>query len=814
VPPILAAMLWSRGLRDDAPDHLNPPLELSGIPSLATAAERLEHAIRERRRILIHGDYDADGISGTAVLLLGLRELGANVEAFIPNRLEDGYGIHPDRVEEHAARCQLFVTVDCGISNIGEIARLNAAGVETIVTDHHTPGEATPEGLIVHPGSSPLARDGLPQLTGAGVAFHLLWSLRQRLGMSAPLEYADLAAIGTIADVAALLGENRALIVEGLKRLGNSRWPGVRASVRQAHLRGDITAREVAFVLAPRLNAAGRLGEADLGLELLTTASERRASELAAYLDARNQDRRRIQDDMLEQALEIVDPEAPALVVEDPRWHPGVMGIVASKLLERFYKPVYIVASGKGSVRSTPGISAVDGLRHAAAHLRRFGGHAQAAGFALDMAALPAFRDAIYDYAAQFPTPQPLITADAVLAGTEVDSSLWQAIRSLEPFGEGHPPPMFALTDSLESARAVGRDGATLQLRIGGVKGVAWKMGHRADALSLGEPVNAAVVLNENEWHDRRTLEFIAEALRPAMPLGLASSDALTPGGKTAAPSAFEAGVKLPRIVRGGLATGLPAGGSGSAVVDAAIAPLAPARTAELEAALSMGSALWLTRLPDDEPVAAARLALAGASLVAFDLDGPALTALEACAAEYPTLDEVRQAFVALSRGLNVPFAEPKAGRVRAALRELELLDPAGRPLSGRKRDPYSSDVLLDGLVLRHLLLRFVTAYRHLDDNAFARTALTLFGPFGPGDGATALAGPGAPASEAARHGDGQGDGPGVAADANGSPPLMSATAAADRTGAVAGPRSTDANAPTASSAPSAPGAISEPNAD
>ncbi len=707
VPPLLAAMLWSRGLRDDAPDHLNPPLEPTRIPHLEAAAERIERAIRERQRILVHGDYDADGISGTAVLTLGLRELGASVEPYIPDRLTDGYGIHPDRVPDHAERCELFVTVDCGITNLDEIRRLQEAGVDVIVTDHHTPGDARPDCLIVHPATSPLAGDGLPQLTGAGVAFHLLWALRRRLGLDRPDDYADLATIGTIADVAPLLGENRALIVPGLERLADSRWAGVRAIVKQSHLRGEITARQVAFVVAPRLNAAGRLGEADLGLELLTTASERRASELAAYLDARNQDRRRIQDEMFAQALEIVDPEAPALVVEDARWHPGVMGIVASKLLERFYKPVYIVAKGKGSVRSTPGISAVAGLRAASEHLLRFGGHEQAAGFALDMANLPQFRDAIHAYAARFPRPQPQITADAVLSGEEIERGLWQAIRSLEPFGEGHPAPVFALTDRLDSARAVGRERSTLQLRIGGVKGVAWKMGPLADALPLGEPVNAAVTLAENEWRDRKTLEFVAEAVRPFERLTLAPRDGLAPDGD--APD--------PRVVRGRLA---------------GVRPLDPPDLETLVASLDGTPpgprAVWLTGLPDDDAVLALRTLMERATRIGFELEPSALTALQAQALRYPTLDEVRRGFVALRRGLPLPFEAGKAARVRSALEELELVDGGGRVASGQKRDPYSSDTLLDGLLQRHLLLRFVTAYRFLDDAGFARSVETLFG--------------------------------------------------------------------------------------
>src|SRR5690606_4433022 len=202
-------------------------------PGLVQAAGRLAEAIEKRERILIHGDYDADGITGTALLLLGLRALGGDVQAFLPNRLTDGYGISEARVAEHAARADLLLTVDCGVTNLREIAALQERGVEVIVTDHHTPGEQLLDCLVVHPKLSPLARDGLPELTGSGVAFHLLWALHERLGLEAPLDYADLATIGTIADVAPLLGENRALIKEGLRRLQDSRWPGVAAVVKQ-----------------------------------------------------------------------------------------------------------------------------------------------------------------------------------------------------------------------------------------------------------------------------------------------------------------------------------------------------------------------------------------------------------------------------------------------------------------------------------------------------------------------------------------------------------------------------------------------------
>lgn len=706
VPPALAALLWSRGLRDAAPDHLTPPLVLSPNPALKAAAERLAQAVKERKRILIHGDYDADGISGTAILVLGLRELGANVASFVPNRLTDGYGVSPERVPEHAERADLFITVDCGVSNIAEVDALQSLGVEVIVTDHHTPGEELPDCLVVHPGLSPLAQKGLPELTGAGVAFHLLWALREHLGLEAPLEYADLAALGTIADVAPLLGENRALIREGLARMSASRWVGVRASMSQARLSGEITARQVAFVLAPRLNAAGRLGEADLGLELLITDSERRARELAIYLDARNLERRKIQDAMFADALAKADPEAPALVLEDPDWHPGVMGIVASKLLETYYLPVYIAADGKGSVRSTPGISAVGGLRAAAPHLKRYGGHRQAAGFALDMAQFGGFREAIYRYARSFPRPVPTVVADAIMGADEITAGLWRAISELEPYGEGHPAPLFALVDRLDMARAVGQGGNTLQLRIAGVKGVAWRQGELAGDLAPGSKVDAAVILNENEWQGVRSLEFVAEAVRPSEPLALAAPEEAQAEGHGGEP---------------------PAGSTGEA------APAGQHR----QVVRRRGDPSARGPLVRDLPLADAVSALAqlargeGATL---DLPATLISDLEREAIDYPSVSELRHGLQCSMRGRALPYSPAKNERIREALGELGLLDERGhviRLASGTRLSPYESPSFLAGLVRRYQLRTFVHAYRHLDDEGLARTVAALFGDGG-----------------------------------------------------------------------------------
>ena len=237
-------------------------------------------------------------------------------------------------------------------------------------------------------------------------------------------------------------------------------------------------------MIAPRLNASGRLGEAEVGLELLMTASERRARELAVYLDARNIQRKKIQSQMFQEALEQVDKKAPAIVLVDidgnRDWNPGIMGIVASNVLEVFYKPVFIIAKGKGSVRSTLGISAVEALRYAEGMLERFGGHSQAAGFAISEGNIQAFRQKICDFVAQYPTPKPVFELDALISGSEIDKDIYEALQKLEPYGEGHRSPIFALVDKLNMVRAVGQNGKHLQLRVGKAKGILWDKGSEA----------------------------------------------------------------------------------------------------------------------------------------------------------------------------------------------------------------------------------------------------------------------------------------------------------------------------------------------
>lgn len=483
-------------------------------PSLVAAAERIYRAIMRKQRILVHGDYDADGITGSAILYRGLGALGANVTTFIPNRLTDGYGINMKRVPEHAERADLLITVDCGISNAAEVAALQQLGVEVIITDHHAAPAVLPDALLVHPAVDKTSEFGV-ELTGAGVAFHLLWHVRGLFHKPDPHEFTDLAAIGTVADVAPLLGANRALVRRGTEQITRSNWPGIHALSRVAGVQSPVSARAIAFGLAPRINSSGRLGEGHIGLELLTTDSQTKAEQLAIFLDARNDTRRELQDQIYASALEMVDPSEPAIVLDHPDWHVGVIGIVASKLLERFYKPVYLAANGRGSVRSTPGISAVNGLRAAEQHLLGYGGHPQAAGFGMKPGAFVEFRNAIHAYVASHPEPVPVVNLDAVLTRQSLNGTLYTELAALEPFGEGFEAPRFAFAGRLEAARAVGAGRATLQVQIDGVRGVAWQKGHEAQHLPVGEPVVVATALQKNSWRGRSSVELLIDDIRP-----------------------------------------------------------------------------------------------------------------------------------------------------------------------------------------------------------------------------------------------------------------------------------------------------------
>lgn len=698
LPPLAAAILHGRGLL--SPDDLAPPLVPSPNPALAEAARRLAAALRANKRVRVHGDYDADGITAASLLTLGLRELGADAHAFIPNRLTDGYGIHPDRVPEHADACDLLVTVDCGVANLDEVARIVEAGVEVIVTDHHAPGRDLPGCLVVHPALAPGYRPDRPALTGSGIAFHLLWALRRELGEPDPLEYADLAAIGTIADVAPLLGENRALVRAGLERMADSRWPGVHTAVA-AHGLTRVTARHVAFVIAPRLNAAGRLGEAGKAYELLTTTDPARARALAAELDRRNDERRRLQDRMLREAEALVDPRDPAIVLTKDGWHAGVMGIIASRLLEQHHKPVFVVAAGKGSVRSTPGLSAVEALHAAAPHLKRFGGHDGAAGFSIHAGAFDAFRDAVNAFVRERGVPPARLLADALLEPHDVTDDLFLALGRLEPYGHGHHEPAFAIRARLDDARPMGKERNHLQFRFGSLRGKQWNAGANgtggAGPLRSGDDANLVARVVENDWQGRVSLELHALASRPHRPLALLHEPAPPDGLAVYRLTPPEA---LRRLK--GEARLVYADGDGLAYLrkhhpDATLHDLPAAPDGEL----------LIFALPEPELLAAW---LRGGARASFALGERTLSALES--RRFWTLARLREAAAGEREGLPVPAA------ARELLASVDVDDPdawLGRPELARQE----AEAYRLGQFCRH--------YRHADDAGFAAAVRALY---------------------------------------------------------------------------------------
>jgi single-stranded-DNA-specific exonuclease len=453
----VAAILVRRGLADRerareflAAAEAHDPFEFGGMD--AVAALVLDH-VRKGSVIGVHGDYDVDGVCSTALLVRALRALGAEVKPRLPSRADDGYGLSLRAVEElQAAGAGLIVTVDCGIGAVEQVAAARALGVDVVITDHHRPGEELPDCPIVHP-----ALCGYPceELCATGVALKLAQALFSAAGLEAAELDAelDLVALATVADLVPLRGENRALVRRGLKVLAGAHRLGLRALMRVAGVDPQsVTEQTLGFVLGPRINAAGRLYRADAGLELLLTTDSERALEIARELDAINGERQAVETAILLEAERQLSesPERaadPVHVIAGEGWHPGVIGIVASRIVERYHRPCVMIAldgagRGRGSARSIQAYDLHAGLASAADHLVRFGGHRMAAGLEIQADRLERFRSALLEHADANLEPADLVPierVDAVLSGDAVCLELAEEIARLRPFGAGNP---------------------------------------------------------------------------------------------------------------------------------------------------------------------------------------------------------------------------------------------------------------------------------------------------------------------------------------------------------------------------------------
>ncbi|MCE9592820.1 MAG: single-stranded-DNA-specific exonuclease RecJ [Planctomycetes bacterium] len=554
-------LLVSRGHRDPerSAAHLEASLmslrDPSEMPGAALAATRIRRALENKEVVLVHGDYDVDGLSGTALLMRLLQLVGVRARPYIPNRLTDGYSFGPHSIAKAQAEgAKLVVSVDNGTSAHDTIRDLLAVGVETVVTDHHEPprGPLPPAVALVNPkleGSTYPFRE----LCGAGVAFKLAWAVCQeisgarkvredlRLFLADAMSY---VAIATVCDVVPLVDENRVLARRGLVALETTKHVGLRALLSAAGLEGvSLNAEDVGFKLGPRLNAAGRLGSASSALELLLCNDPWRAKSLADELEKKNVERKRIEAVLVAEALveaeRFADPERyPVLVLAREGWHPGVVGIVAARLVDRFRRPALVIGldggKGRGSARSVDDFDVLEAMRGGAEHMERFGGHAQAAGCEVRAESIDALRDAVCAKANAMlagrarANAELLVDYDLPLADMSVE--LMRQLDRLEPFGEKNEKPLFVSRDLrlAEPARTMGASGAHLSmlLRSGErvLRAVAFGQGKRVAELRLGEPVHVAYSPRWNTFRGETNLELVLEDFRtgPSPEIGAA----------------------------------------------------------------------------------------------------------------------------------------------------------------------------------------------------------------------------------------------------------------------------------------------------
>lgn len=488
VPAPVARVLINRGIStpDKARAFLYPSLEQLHDPMLFKgmpgAVERICSALEKGEKITVYGDYDVDGIASTVLLVSFLRRLEAEVDYYLPNRFQEGYGLQKEPIQEIREKgSSLLITTDCGTNSTEELAFAEELGLDTIITDHHhplvTPGEPVAV-LNPHRGDCPYPWESL---SGTGVAFKLVCAIRQHTGEDVdPFDYLDLVALGTVADLVPLLDENRVLTCFGLEKINREPRPGLLSLIKASSIEHKkLGAFELAFMLAPSLNAAGRLGSADPAAELLLSAEEEEARETAEFLRKENLNRRNTEQKILEEARSMVekDPEAAGrrvIVLASENWHQGVIGIVASRLLDLYYRPVVMVSleegTGKGSARSIPGFNITAALQECQSLLERFGGHEQAAGFSVEPENIPALREKLNEIADRWLKEEdlvPRLRLEGELSPSEISLELARYMEMLAPYGVGNPSPCFCSRGwELEDCRLVGRDKKHLKFII------------------------------------------------------------------------------------------------------------------------------------------------------------------------------------------------------------------------------------------------------------------------------------------------------------------------------------------------------------
>jgi single-stranded-DNA-specific exonuclease len=533
IHPLVGQLLWTRGVTDPAQVEsflqanyadLHDPLLLL---SMDRAVERIKQARQHKQRIAVYGDFDTDGVTGVTLLYQALTGIGFDVLPYIPKRIEEGYGLNEAAVEQLASKVGLLITVDCGISNVAEIALAQSLGLDVIVLDHHTPPATLPDAYAIVNPKQPGCRYPYKMLAGVGIAFKLVQALANA-GLKSGYrgrQLLDIVALGTVADMAPLDGENRVLVKYGLEALNATERPGLRALIEVAALRGPVNCRMIGWALGPRINAAGRLDDAVRAYELLMCDNHADARDLATNLDEINARRKGITAELFERAVELARVGGKAdgrLIFLDGEGFPsGVVGLVAGRLAEHFGRPVLLLERGeessRGSARSIPGFSIIEALAECADVFTKYGGHAMAAGFTLPTERIPLLEDRLAAIALRDLTDEMLerkLVYDAELPLRSHSLHLIDQIAMLEPFGQGNAEPVWVSHDlQVLESRVMGADHQHLRLRVRDDMGgfgtaVAWNYGARAEEFCERARVDIVYSLEADEWQGRRRIQM------------------------------------------------------------------------------------------------------------------------------------------------------------------------------------------------------------------------------------------------------------------------------------------------------------------
>lgn len=549
ISPILGQLLINRQIETEsaARAFLSPKLtdliDPARMPGIEQAARRIHQAVSQGEKIAIYGDYDVDGITSVAILWHLLKMLNAQVQYYIPHRIDEGYGLNSEAITQLAETgVRLLITVDCGITAFAEIELAASLGMDVIVTDHHKIADSLPKACaVVHPNLD--SSYGNQNASGALVAFKLAWAISNQFRANGPisqplrdylLSATTLAGMGTIADVVDLRGENRIIAGFGLRALAESKLHGIKALIESASLEASGTSSyDVAFKLAPTLNAAGRMGHARLAVELLTTDNPLQAYQIAQYLKDQNRQRQKCQRDIFQQAKQRIvadnlhHPDRKTIVLSDAGWHSGVIGIVASRIIDEFYRPTVMIniqnGKGHGSARSIAGFNLYEGLCACSEHLISFGGHEMAAGLRIETARIPDFAIAFENYARNRMAEgltESILHIEAQTPLRDFTERVMRELQLLEPFGQGNPRPVFAAcgVKRIAPPRRVGAKSEHLQVAISdgtaSVRCIGFDMGHLEKKVLEADTFDVAFEPQYNTYNGSTTLQLVLSDIR------------------------------------------------------------------------------------------------------------------------------------------------------------------------------------------------------------------------------------------------------------------------------------------------------------